>query len=52
MRSGSLVKEVWIYMQARKKWWLMPIVMLMVMVGFLLVFAHGSALAPFIYTIF
>ncbi len=39
-------------MKVRKKWWLMPIILVMVMVGALLVFAQGSALAPFIYTIF
>jgi hypothetical protein len=36
----------------RKKWWLLPIIMVMVLVGGLLVLAQGSALAPFIYTIF
>jgi hypothetical protein len=36
----------------RKKWWLLPIIVFMVLVGALLVFAQGSALAPFIYTIF
>jgi hypothetical protein len=39
-------------MRVRKKWWLMPIVIVMGLVGALLVFAQGSALAPFIYTIF
>jgi hypothetical protein len=39
-------------MKVRKKWWLGPIIVVMVMVGALLVFAQGSALAPFIYTIF
>jgi hypothetical protein len=39
-------------MRVRKKLWLFPLVMVMLLVGMLLVFAHGSALAPFIYTIF
>jgi hypothetical protein len=39
-------------MRVRKKWWLMPIIVIMLLVGMLLVFAQGSALAPFIYTIF
>jgi hypothetical protein len=39
-------------MRVRKKWWLLPIIMLMFLLGALLVFAQGSALAPFIYTIF
>jgi hypothetical protein len=48
----TLVREFWLFMRERKKWWLMPIVIVMVLVGALLVFAQGSALAPFIYTIF
>ena len=48
----SFLKELWAYMKVRKKWWLLPIVLVMVAVGALLVFAQGSALAPFIYTIF
>ena len=49
---GSLVLEFWQFLKVRKKWWLMPIVLVMGLVGTLLVLAHGSALAPFIYTIF
>jgi hypothetical protein len=49
---ASLVGEFWAFMKARKKWWLLPIIVVMVMVGALLVLAQGSALAPFIYTIF
>jgi hypothetical protein len=49
---GSLVLEFWQFLKVRKKWWLLPIVMVMALVGVLLVLAHGSALAPFIYTIF
>lgn len=48
----SLVTELWAYMRERKKWWLLPIIVVMLLVGSLLVFAQGSALAPFIYTIF
>lgn len=48
----SLVREFWLFMKERKKWWLLPIILVMVLVGALLVFAQGSALAPFIYTIF
>jgi hypothetical protein len=50
--TGGLVKELWAFMRVRKKWWLLPILMVMFVVGLLLVFAQGSALAPFIYTIF
>jgi hypothetical protein len=49
---AGLVGEFWQFLKVRKKWWLLPIVVLMVVVGALLVFAQGSALAPFIYTIF
>ena len=50
--SGGLTRELWMFMRVRKKFWLMPIVVLMLLVGGLLVFAQGSALAPFIYAIF
>jgi hypothetical protein len=50
--SPGLMGELWAFMKARKKWWLLPIIVVMVAVGALLVFAQGSALAPFIYTIF
>jgi hypothetical protein len=52
MASSGLMGELWAFMKARKKWWLLPIIIVMVAVGALLVFAQGSALAPFIYTIF
>ena len=52
MAATSLVKEFWAFLRVRKKWWLLPIIVVMVLVGSLLVFAQGSALAPFIYTIF
>ncbi len=48
----SLLKEFWLFLRVRKKWWLLPIIVVMVLLGTLLVFAQGSALAPFIYTIF
>jgi len=48
----GLVGELWGFMRERKKWWLLPVIVVMVIVGALLVFAQGSALAPFIYTIF
>jgi len=48
----SLVFELWALMRERKKWWLLPVILVMVIVGSLLIFAQSSALAPFIYTIF
>jgi hypothetical protein len=52
MARTSLVREFWAFLKERKKWWLLPIIVVMVLIGALLVFAQGSALAPFIYTIF
>jgi hypothetical protein len=51
-RRSGLLGELWKFMKVRKKWWLVPLILLMVMIGGLLVFAQGSVLAPFIYTIF
>jgi hypothetical protein len=48
----SVARELWEFLRVRKKWWLLPIVVVMLLVGSLLIFAQGSALAPFIYTIF
>jgi hypothetical protein len=48
----SLVKEMITYMGERKKWWLSPIILMLLLVGGLIVLAQGSAVAPFIYTIF
>ncbi len=48
----SFLKELWAYMRARKKYWLLPILLVMVILGGLIVLAQGSAVAPFIYTLF
>ena len=52
MSQSGLVGELWAFMRERKKWWLLPVIAVMLVVGALLVLAQGSALAPFIYTIF
>ena len=49
---GSLIVELWEFLKVRKKFWLLPIIMVTLIIGGLLVFAQGSALAPFIYTLF
>jgi uncharacterized protein DUF5989 len=49
---SSLLAELWAFMRVRKKWWLLPLVLVMLAVGLLIALAQGSALAPFIYTIF
>lgn len=48
----SFLSELWAFMKERKKFWLMPIVIMMVLFGGLIVLSQGSAIAPFIYTIF
>lgn len=48
----SFLIELWAFMRARRKFWLAPILLVVVLLGGLLVFAQGSAVAPFIYTIF
>lgn len=48
----SFLAEFWAFLSARKKLWLFPIVVLMVVLGGLLILAQGSVLAPFIYTLF
>jgi len=49
---SEFVKELWLFMKERKKFWLLPIVIALALVGSLLVLAQGSAVAPFIYTLF
>ena len=48
----SFLKEFWMFLRVRKKYWLMPIFMMMVIFGALIVLTKGSAVAPFIYTLF
>jgi hypothetical protein len=48
----SLMNELWVFLRIRKKFWLLPFVVLMLMFGGLLVLAQSSAIAPFIYTLF
>lgn len=48
----SFLKELWNFMRARKKFWLAPIIFIMLLLGALIVLAQGSAVAPFIYTLF
>jgi hypothetical protein len=48
----SIFGELWMFMKIRKKWWLGPIVVFLLLLGVLIVFTEGSALAPFIYALF
>ncbi len=52
MSKLSIVKEFWDFLNTRKKWWLTPIILFLVLLGVLIVLTEGSALAPFIYTLF
>ena len=49
---GELISELWAFMRQRKKFWLLPIIIVLLLFGSLIVFTQGSALAPFIYTLF
>ena len=49
---GSLLREFFAFMRMRKKWWLAPLIFILVIMGVLIIFAEGSALAPFIYALF
>ena len=52
MSNKSTFSEFWDYMKVRKKWWLMPVIIFLVLLGALIVLTEGSALAPFIYALF
>lgn len=52
MSKLSILGEFWKFLKVRKKWWLTPVVLMLVVLGALIVFGQGSALAPFIYTLF
>jgi hypothetical protein len=48
----NFIKELWAFLRTRKKLWLLPLILMMVLMGGLLILAQGSVLAPFIYTLF
>ncbi|UCF64238.1 MAG: hypothetical protein JSW33_17030 [bacterium] len=52
MGKLAILKEFWEFIKIRKKWWLAPIIIILVLLGALIVLTEGSALAPFIYTLF
>lgn len=49
---GDFLKDLWAFMRVRKIFWLAPIVIVLLLLGVLIVFAQGSIIAPFIYTLF
>lgn len=46
------IREIWEYLKVKKKWWLLPILVVLFILGFVVVMSSGSAVAPFIYTLF
>ena len=48
----EFLKEIWLFMKERKKFWLLPVIIVLLLLGLLIVFSGGSAIAPFIYTLF
>ncbi len=52
IETARFWREIWEFLKVRKKWWLLPIIVLCVLLGMLIILTEGSALAPFIYTIF
>lgn len=52
MGKASILRELWDFMKVRRKWWLGPVIVILVLLSILIVFAEGSALAPFIYALF
>jgi len=48
----EFLKDIWLFMKERKKFWLAPLIIILVLMGFILVFGGGSAAAPFIYSLF
>jgi hypothetical protein len=52
MSKLSILSEFWDFLKVRKKWWLLPIIIFLVLLGSLIILTQGSALAPFIYAIF
>jgi hypothetical protein len=52
MANQSLIGEFWEFLRVRKRYWLLPIVLFLLLMGMLIVFAESSAIAPFIYALF
>jgi hypothetical protein len=52
MSKLSIIREFWVFLRVRKKWWLVPIVIFLILLGALIILTEGSVLAPFIYTLF
>jgi len=52
MRRFYLIKDIWNFIKKEKKWWLIPLILMLILVGILIIFGQSSALSPFIYPLF
>ena len=52
MSNIGFFKELWDFLRTRKRWWLLPIIIMLFLLGLLIIFTEGTAVAPFIYTLF
>lgn len=52
MSNMDFLKDIWAFLRVRKKWWLAPLILILLLLGILLVLGGSSAIAPFIYTLF
>jgi hypothetical protein len=48
----SFIKEMWLFLKIRKKFWLLPIIIIMLLMSFIIVFSQGTVISPFVYTLF
>ena len=51
-KNKSIIGEIWTFLKVRKKWWLTPIILMLLLVGLLIIFSQSSAISPFIYVLF
>ena len=52
MSNAGVLRQLWVFLRVRKKWWLLPVLIVLLVFGGLLILAQGSAIGPFIYTVF
>jgi hypothetical protein len=52
LASVGILRDLWAFMRVRKKWWLAPVLVTMLLLSLLIVLSHGSAVAPFVYALF
>jgi hypothetical protein len=52
LNNMDFIKDLWLFLSERKKWWLAPVIIALILLGLIIVIGGGSAIAPFIYTLF